>query len=184
MRTIILLLLALCLACVESKEKPEDQTNIATQFNKEEDSKPLNQSNYDLEIYDYAGLSPLINKNDNRIHVVNFWATWCAPCIKELPYFEAVKQEYKDQNVEVLLVSLDFPNKYETALKPFILKHKLQSKVVALNDVDANSWIPKVDSSWSGALPATIIYKGGTRKFYEQSFTLEELKTEINQFLK
>lgn len=140
--------------------------------------------NQDLEIYDYDGLKPLINKEDDKVHVVNFWATWCAPCVKELPYFEIINKKYKDEGVEVLLVSLDFPSKYETNLKPFIKKRQLKSKVVALNDTDQNRWIPGIDKDWSGALPATIIYNKEKRNFYERSFTLEELETLLKQFLK
>lgn len=181
MRNIVLLLLLLCLNCGENDKKTEINEDVSPDSQVEEKSE--NMTDYTLEVYDFQELKPIINKTDDKIHVVNFWATWCGPCIKELPYFETVTEAYDSNNVEVLLVSLDFPNKYETALKPFIVEHNLKSKVVALNDVDANSWIPEVDETWSGALPATIIYKGEQRKFYEQSFTLEELKHEINQFL-
>jgi thiol-disulfide isomerase/thioredoxin len=116
--------------------------------------------------------------------VVNFWATWCAPCVKELPYFEQLLDKYKNKNVKVILVSLDFPHLYDTKLKPFIKEHKLKSKVVALNDVDMNTWIPKVDKTWSGSIPATIIYKNNTRVFFEQSFTFETLEKELKPFLK
>lgn len=143
---------------------------------------PLNQS-LELEVYDFDGLSPLINKNDNKTHIVNFWATWCLPCIKELPYFEAINKKYLSENVEVLLVSLDFPNQYEKKLKPYILEHNLKSKVVALNDTDMNSWIPKIDEEWTGAIPMTIIYNNKERKFYEQSFTYEQLEEELKQFI-
>lgn len=149
--------------------------------------QPEPQTNYtdvDLEIYDYDGLEPLINKKDNNIHVVNFWATWCAPCVKELPYFEKINEDYKDKNVEVLLVSLDFPRNYDTKLKPFIKKHELKSKVIAFDDTDQNRWIPAINENWTGALPATIIYKGEKRQFYEKSFTQQELEDELKQFLK
>ena len=82
------------------------------------------------------------------------------------------------------MVSLDFPRKYETKLKPFLKERQLKSEVVCLNDVDQNRWIPAIDTTWSGAIPATIIYKGGKRKFYEKSFTYEELEKEVQQFLK
>ncbi|WP_411893676.1 TlpA family protein disulfide reductase [Winogradskyella sp. A2] len=137
-----------------------------------------------LEIYDYDGLKPLINKNDNKVHVVNFWATWCAPCVKELPYFETVNEKYKSDNVEVLLVSLDFPKNYDSKLKPFITKHDLKSKVVAFDDTDQNRWIPAINEKWSGAIPATIIYNKDKRLFYERSFTQDELENELKQFLK
>ena len=139
--------------------------------------------NIDLEVYDFNGFEKFLNKNDDKVYVINFWATWCAPCVKELPYFESLNTEFKDDGVEVILVSLDFPHLYEEKLKPFIKERNLKSKVVALDDPDMNTWIPKVSESWTGAIPATIIYRNDNRKFYEQSFDFEGLKTELNQFL-
>ncbi len=136
-----------------------------------------------LEVYDFEGLQKFLTTTDDKTYVVNFWATWCAPCVKELPYFEKLNKDYSD-DVEVILVSLDFPNKYETKLKPYIKKNNLQSKVVALNDVDSNTWIPKVDESWTGAIPATVIFNKNKRIFYEKSFNFDELETEVKQFLK
>ena len=138
-------------------------------------------SDVELEIYDYAGFEPFLNKKDNKVYIINFWATWCAPCVKELPYFEKLKTEYK--NIEVILVSLDFPHLYEKKLKPFIKEKKLTSKVIVLDDVDMNSWIPKVNKNWSGSIPATVIYKNDDKRFFEQSFTYEELEKEVKQFL-
>ncbi|MEL0457578.1 redoxin domain-containing protein [Flavobacteriaceae bacterium SZ-1-7] len=139
--------------------------------------------NIDLEVYDFNGFEKFLNKKDDKVYVINFWATWCAPCVKELPYFERLNAEFKDDGMEVILVSLDFPHLYENKLKPFIKERNLKSKVVALDDPDMNTWIPKVSESWTGAIPATIIYRNDHRKFYEQSFDFEELKTELNQFL-
>ena len=139
---------------------------------------------YNLEVYDYQGLKPFLEAEDDKVHVVNFWATWCAPCIKELPYFEKMNKEYNKDDVEVLLVSLDFPKQYETKLIPYIIKNQLKSKVIAFNDTDQNTWIPAIYRDWSGAIPATLIYKGNKRQFYEGSFTYEELQTELKQFLK
>ena len=72
-----------------------------------------------LEVYDFQGVEQFLHSNDSKTYVVNFWATWCAPCIKELPYFEQIQDEYADE-VEVILISLDFPSQYETKLKPFL----------------------------------------------------------------
>ena len=159
-------LLFAILAIVSCKNEPKE--NVTVDSGKElkvEAEKPKRQ----FEVYDYDGLEPLINKEDGKVHVVNFWATWCAPCVKELPHFETLNKKYKDQGVEVLLVSLDFPNKYDTKLTPFIEKNKLQSEVVAFDDVDQNRWIPAINEEWSGAIPATIIYDSENRKFYEKS---------------
>jgi len=100
-----------------------------------------------------------------------------------MPYFEKLNANYKDKNVEVLLVSLDFPFNYDKKLKPFIKKNKLQSKVVALDDPDMNSWMSKVDEEWSGSIPITIIFNKNKRQFYERSFTYNELENELKQFL-
>jgi thiol-disulfide isomerase/thioredoxin len=180
MKRLLVLLLVLITAC---KNEVSD-SQIAESKNVIKTSEEVVVDDFQLDVYDYDGLEPLINKDDDKIHVVNFWATWCAPCVKELPYFEDINQNYKDKDVEVLLVSLDFPNKYETSLKPFIKKYDIKSKVVAFDDTDQNRWIPAINENWSGALPATIIYKGDKRQFYEQSFTQEELETELKQFLK
>lgn len=133
---------------------------------------------------DYEGLKPMLNKSDNKVYVVNFWATWCAPCVKELPYFEQINQDYKDKNVEVLLVSLDFQNQKEKKLIPYIKKKNLQSKVVLLDDSNEQVWIDKISKDWTGAIPATLIYNKDQRKFFEKSFTLEELENELQAFLK
>ncbi|MBV7269927.1 TlpA family protein disulfide reductase [Winogradskyella luteola] len=142
-----------------------------------------NDESIELKIYDYDALEPLISKEDDKVHIVNFWATWCAPCVKELPYFEVINEKYKDNDVEVLLVSLDFPKDYDKKLKPFIKNKNIKSEVVALDDTNMNRWVAMVDKDWTGAIPATIIYKGDKRKFYERSFTQEELETELKQFL-
>ena len=73
----------------------------------------------DLEVYNFEGIAPYLNLEGSKTYVVNFWATWCAPCVKELPHFESLQSKYID-SVEVILVSLDFPHQYETKLKPFI----------------------------------------------------------------
>jgi len=135
-----------------------------------------------VKTYTYETLKPLLHKTDNNTYIINFWATWCKPCVEELPAFEKINADYKNKNVEVILVSLDFPNQIETRLIPFIKEHKLQSKVILMADLDQNTWIPKISEKWSGAIPATLIYTKDTREFYEQSFTYELLLKELNKF--
>ena len=135
-----------------------------------------------IDSYDFKAFEPYLNQKNDTIYIVNFWATWCAPCVAELPNFEKVSADYKNQKVKVILVSLDFKKQVETSLIPFVKKHNLRSQVIHLSDPDANSWISKVDSAWSGAIPATVIYNRTKRKFYEQSFTFEQLQSEITQF--
>jgi len=119
------------------------------------------------------------------IKVVNFWATWCAPCVKELPYFEKLNHENK--TVDVLLVSMDYdldPN--PDKVKRFIDRKKIQSKVVILEEENPNAWIEKIDKSWSGALPSTLIINpnNGKRRFVQGELKdgeLERLIKEISE---
>ena len=148
-----------------------------------EKSQEKTADNSVVEVLNYNALEPLLNRKDDTTYVINFWATWCAPCIKELPYFEEALSHYRDSNVKVILVSLDFPDKLDSKLIPFIEKHKLKAEVILLDDPAENTWIPAIDQSWSGALPATLIYNKSKRSFFEQSFTKEELFNEINKFI-
>jgi thiol-disulfide isomerase/thioredoxin len=135
-----------------------------------------------LEIYDFSGIEPYLNLEGSKTYIVSFWATWCAPCVKELPHFEAIQQAYQE-DVEVILISLDFPSQYETKLKPFIETHQLKTKVIVLDDPDMNSWISKVDLNWGGAIPVTLIYNSSKRTFYNRTFTYNELDSELKNFL-
>jgi hypothetical protein len=76
------------------------------------------------------------------------------------------------------------PKKVESNLIPFMIKKKLQSQVIHLDDPDANAWIEKVSKNWSGSIPATVIYNDKSSKFYEQSFTYEQLEAELKTILK
>ena len=127
---------------------------------------------------DYKTLEKEILSDKNTIYVVNFWATWCAPCVKELPHFEKLNSENK--NVKVVLVSLDFKKQYETALLPFLKRKKIQSEVVLLTDKDYNTWLPIVSKDWSGSIPATLIIKNDKKVFAERSFTSD---AELNEFV-
>lgn len=131
---------------------------------------------YDFNSFEKTFLQPKTDK----IQVINFWATWCLPCIKELPYFEELSKKNKD--IEVILVSLDLSTQTESKLISLVKKEKLKSNVILLDESDATVWIPKVDTSWSGAIPATMIINKNKKIFYEQSFNYTELIEAINSF--
>ena len=125
-------------------------------------------------------LNTYIKENNSKPLVVNFWATWCAPCVKELPYFEKLNQE--NTNVKVILVSLDFEKQVESKLIPFLKKKKIASTSIYLADKEYNSWLPKIDKNWSGSIPATVIFNQDKKIFIEQDFSnYEELNTFVNQ---
>ena len=143
-----------------------------------------NQPKDSIEVVDFDGLYSKIDLSVDKTYVINFWATWCAPCVKELPYFEEVNKEFKDKNTEVILVSLDFPSQIETKLKPYLKKNKIKSKVILLDDSKMNTWVPKVSEKWDGGIPATLIVNSSNYNFYPKPFKKEELFNEINKVLK
>ena len=130
-------------------------------------------------VEDYRVLLEAVNQKDDKIYVVNFWATWCVPCVKELPDFVQLYNENKERaDFEMVLVSLDRSSDFESKVQPFVVEHQLTPPVVVLADVKRmNEWIPAIDKSWSGAIPATAIYKNGKQVyFHEGILTYEELK--------
>jgi thiol-disulfide isomerase/thioredoxin len=129
----------------------------------------------------FNDFEPHLHFQNDTTYLVNFWASWCTPCVDELPAFERVGEEYRHQKVKVLLVSLDFPGQIETRLLPFLEKHEIRSEVLVLNDPDANKWIDRVDPSWTGSIPATLIYHGSDKTFHEGVYNYDELKRIVEQ---
>lgn len=118
-----------------------------------------------------------MQSGNDTVYVVNFWATWCAPCVAELPYFEQLDSVYKKEKVKVILVSTDFKKDFDSRLVPFVERKKLQSEVNFLDEIYDNEWIPKVDSLWQGNIPATKIYSAKTGKsvFIPRETSYQEL---------
>jgi len=140
-------------------------------------------TNNDVQTYEkFDEFEHHLHEKNNKTYVINFWATWCKPCVKELPYFEQIQAEYKDKNVEVVLVSLDDIRKLESKVIPFIQKNELQSTIILLDDADYNAWIDKVSPEWSGAIPVTLFYNKNKREFYEQEFDYQELENIVKRF--
>ncbi|WP_299762718.1 TlpA disulfide reductase family protein [uncultured Pontibacter sp.] len=138
----------------------------------------------DVEVIKFADLKALREQPADTLYVVNFWATWCRPCIKELPYFEGANQKYKNQPVKVILVSMDAVEDLDSRVKTSVQKRGLQSEVLLLDEVDGNSWIDKIEPKWSGAIPATMVFnnKRGLYEFREAEMTEEELTELIEKY--
>jgi thiol-disulfide isomerase/thioredoxin len=113
-----------------------------------------------------------IQTKSDTTYIVNFWATWCAPCVKELPNFERMDSLYGKQLVKVLLVSLDFKDNIDSKLIPFIARKQIHSEVIWLNEMRDSEWIPKMDNKWQGNIPATLFMNPGNAK---RKFVADEL---------
>jgi thiol-disulfide isomerase/thioredoxin len=146
-------------------------------------SNSYSQSDKPIEIVTFSQLESRLKSNSDSVLVVNFWASWCIPCRKELPEFIRIDHDFQKEPVKIILVSLDFINQMDQ-LKKFITQNSVTPEVIVLNAPDANNWINKIDESWSGSLPATIIIKKNHKKFMEGELNYQTLQTEINSMLK
>lgn len=131
-------------------------------------------------VMNFNQFEPYLHWETDTLYLINFWATWCTPCREELPAIEEVGMKYSLRKFKIILVSLDFPNQLENRLKPFIRDKKLNSTVILLDDPNQNRWIDKVDTSWSGEIPFSILYKRHSRESFPQTFTYNQLDSIIN----
>jgi len=120
----------------------------------------------DVRIIDKPGLIEILNNPSDKLHIINFWASWCGPCITELPEFKRVLLESDSSKVDFLFISLDFPSEIDKKLKPFLQKNNFPFEFALMNDTDYNSWIDIVDPGWQGNIPATLFYNNARSIHY------------------
>ena len=140
------------------------------------------QAPRELQVVGLSDLQAVIGGPGEAVRVINFWATWCAPCIKEMPLFEELNKSRSD--VEVTLVSLDMdmdPN--PDKVRKFVKEKEIKSHVLILDAGNPNDWIDKIDANWSGALPATLVInsKTGKRILVEKELHAGDLEALITQ---
>lgn len=135
------------------------------------------QAQQKIAAYDSKALLERIS-NPDTLYIVNFWATWCIPCVKELPAFDIVHDLYKGKPVKVLLLSFDFKEQYPASLESWVKKKKLRPEVAWFSEKNPNDYIPKIAPDWEGALPATLLVnnKTGKRTVLGREITADELK--------
>lgn len=137
----------------------------------------------EIRSVDQDGLFDILSKKTDTVYVINFWATWCSPCVKELPYFEELHKSAAGRKLQVILVNLDFPNQLEKRVYPFVKEKNISATVLNMTSLDYNAWISEVDESWSGAIPATLIFRNEKRKFFSTELSRDELFETVQEFI-
>ena len=133
-----------------------------------------------IQTVSFADLQEKMLYTEAPLTVFNFWATWCGPCVKEMPYFQEVDS---NEDVKVYFVSVDFKQDMEKVEK-FIAKRQLKTEVLFLDEKDPDSYMRKVSNDWSGAIPATLFVTDlGKTFFHEKAFTKEELNEAVQKYL-
>ena len=146
----------------------------------------ITQVNHTVTVVNFDKLESIIKKKDNKLYVVNFWATWCRPCVLELPEFMEVNKIYRaNPRFKMMLVSLDMAKDVESSVQPFMVKNKIDAEVYLLDDNKRmNQWIPAVEKNWSGSIPATVFYRNGIKlDFKESKMQKSELVKLISKYL-
>ncbi len=136
-----------------------------------------------IEIIKLGNLFDKIEKNNDTVYVVNFWATWCGPCVKELPDFEQLNMLYKSKKMKMLLVSIDFKSEIGK-VRNFVNKKMIESEVVLLDEPKYNEWIDKIDANWEGQIPVTLFYKNKQKmQFINKQTDFEQLEKILKPLL-
>ena len=134
----------------------------------------------DVPLIKYDQLEQMMRSHQEKLLVVNFWATWCGPCVKELPYFDEINAM---SGVKVVLVSLDFPEELEK-VKLLVSKKSISSDVLLLDETDYDSYMRKVSEDWSGAIPATLFVDDEyDYYFFEKAFEKQNLEKTVNDLI-
>ena len=124
-------------------------------------------------------------KNADKPTIFNFWATFCLPCIEEVPYFQQLVKKYDSAGVRLVFISVDPSENYPQKLKSTTAKYDFKYPVKFLDETDADLFCPAVDKTWSGAIPASLFVnnKTGYHKFFEEQLTQAQLEKEIKAML-
>jgi thiol-disulfide isomerase/thioredoxin len=130
-----------------------------------------------VNIISFKRLQTMFNQPNDTTYIVNFFASWCVPCVRELPEFVAFAAAHKTEKMQVIYVSLDFKKDIKQKLGPLSIKGVLGQNVYLLDETNANNWINQVDSTWGGDIPATLFVNNQKRfsKLFNQSFTSDLL---------
>ncbi len=126
-------------------------------------------------------INTFLRNQDETVYIINFWATWCAPCVRELPDFERITAEYPESEIKVVLVSLDKIKDKTTKLLPFLRQNQIISEVIHMESKKSHIWIDKFAPQWSGAIPATIIKYKDRKAFHEGGLSYSRIMNYINE---
>ena len=120
-----------------------------------------------VPIFDFAQYENRVQQKNDTLYIVNFWATWCKPCVVELPIFEKASQSFATQPVKIILISQDAKTR-ATQVNDFLKKNNYTSESFILSAGNPNIWIDKIDKNWSGTIPMTLFYKNGNEIYFHE----------------
>ena len=130
-----------------------------------------------------ADVVKTFTRDNDTTYVINFWATFCKPCVAEIPDLISVCRKFRANKVRLLLVSLDLPDFYPVKIRSFVKRRGFITHIAWLNETDADYFCPMIYKKWSGAIPATIIInnKTGYRQFFEEEMSRDRFEEAVRK---
>lgn len=110
-----------------------------------------------LQPVNEAGYGKLLAASKGKVVLVDFWATWCSPCIEEIPQLVRLEVKYRRRGLRLITVSCDETGEEAGALK-FLHEHRVPGPRYVKRAADDEKFIDFVNAKWSGALPALFLY--------------------------
>ncbi len=159
--------------------KWSDKRDSAVKSLAKEDAEPVT-----LDLIDDAGAAKLAKNDGQKLLLVNLWATWCGPCVSELPELVTINRMYRKRNFQLVTISLDEPEKKDDALKTLKEAH-LSATNYLLQTKDRDSFADSLDKQWPGPIPYTLLVAPGGKVIYRKTGAFEplEVKRAIVEFL-
>jgi peroxiredoxin len=170
-------------ALLAGKPVPVEQTRVfgcSTKWaDKREDAKKSlakwDQEPVTLETLDEAGLARLAKNDGEKLLVVNVWATWCGPCVEELPEFVTMNRMYRKRDFRLVTISLDEPEKKDAALKMLREQHVAAANYISTVK-DRDKFAELLDKEWAGPLPHTLVIAPGGKVLYRKTNAIDPLE--------
>ena len=136
-------------------------------------------------IIKWPEMEKILNDHSDSLTVINFWATWCKPCVKEIPHFESTRKANSSKPVRFIYISLDFYDQKKTKLDPFVKTRMQGARVFLLDETNYDKWISKIDPAWAGGIPVTLFVNNSKkiRKFYDSELSESQLNEIISTLL-
>ena len=130
-------------------------------------------------------LKTIMDSNKGKVVLVNFWATWCKPCVKEFPELVKLYNDYKDKGFAMVFISADVPEEVKTKVIPFLNKQGVDFATYYNGFDKPEDLINYIDKDWQGAIPSTYIYdkEGSMKSSILGTKTYQQFETEINKYL-
>ncbi|WP_116106628.1 TlpA disulfide reductase family protein [Lewinella sp. IMCC34191] len=118
---------------------------------------------------DYVAVAPLFEQQGDTTYLINFWATWCKPCLEELPLLQQLSEDHADDALQIILVSLDTEPSAIDRIPAYLKEQRIELPTIVLTD-EGNEWKRNLDDKWDGSLPTTLIYRKELRYVYRRPF--------------